>query len=117
MAWNIWLDASLDRAKELASALRQPGVRTLGLAVGASTQVSCNVIDVTTVSLAALYDHVAAGLTGSEALLRAELVGLAPQIILDHVPPARWAALGLSPETTIEARRTRPYSAGLSATL
>ena len=117
VAWNIWLDASLDRAKELASALRQPGVRTLGLTVGASTQVSCNVIDVTTVSLAALYDQVAAGLTGNEALLRAELVGLAPQVILDHVPPARWATLGLSPEATIEVRRTRPHSAGLSATL
>jgi hypothetical protein len=36
-----------------------------------------------------------------------ELVGLLPRAILRAIPPARWAELGLSAETTIEARLDR----------
>lgn len=118
VAWNLWLtNTSIERTKQLAAALRRPGVRTLGLTVGPSTQVSCNIIEVTHVSLGELYDDVAASLREPEELLRAELVGLTPQVILERVAPTRWSALGLSPEATIEARRTRPYSAGLGAAL
>ncbi len=118
VAWNIWLhETSIERTKKVAAELRQPGVRTLGLSVGDFTQVSCNILDVTSISLAALYDEVAARLEGEERIVRAEVVGLVPRVVLDYVEADRWVALGLSPEATIEARRTRPYSAGLGATL
>jgi hypothetical protein len=108
VAWNLWLaSTTLARTKAVASELRQPGVRTLGLAVGDFTQVSCNIIDVTTVSLADLFDQVAGALEGDEVLLRGELVGLAPRRVLDAVTTDRWAELGLSLETTIEACRPR----------
>jgi len=79
-------------------------VRTLGLQVGRDTQVSCNVIDVDAVALSALYDQVASSLQGDEQLLRGELVGLAPQRVLDRNDSSRWAQLGLDPDATIEAR-------------
>jgi len=105
LAWNLWLShTSLERTKELATALRQPGVRTLGLQVGRDSQVSCNVIDVDAVALSALYDQVASSLQGDEQLLRGELVGLAPQRVLDRNDSSRWAQLGLDPDATIEAR-------------
>lgn len=108
LAWNIWLrGASLARTVAMASALRQPGVRTLGLAVGDATQVSCNVIDVAHVPLTALYDEVSAQLLTGESIERCELVGLAPRSALDLVDPSRWAQVDLRPEATIEARLGR----------
>ena len=93
MAWNLWLsDASLEQAKELATSLRGPGVRALGLQV-----------DPLHVGPAEVYDIVAA----SADIARAELVGLIPQAVLETVEPKRWEQLNLSIETTIEFRLER----------
>ncbi len=105
VAWNLWLEGvDLARTKELAASLRRPGVRTLGLAVGDSTQVSCNVIDVATISLADLYDELTILLGEATTIARAELVGLAPWVTLQLAPETRWAQLGLRRDATIEWR-------------
>ncbi len=109
IAWNLWLtDTSLVRAKALATVLRRPGLRTLGLEVAGAVQVSCNIIDVANVSLADVYDECTALLQNDERIARVELVGLAPQLALDLVDPGRWGQLDLRPDATIEARRARP---------
>lgn len=104
IAWNLWLEGvDVARTKSVAASLRRPGVRTLGLDLGTVTQVSCNIIDVTSISLATLYDEVVNQL-GSQPIVHAELVGLIPKVALDLVPESRWTALGLSRDDTIESR-------------
>ncbi|MDE3082756.1 MAG: hypothetical protein KGJ39_04985 [Acidobacteriota bacterium] len=105
VAWNLWLEGvDLDEARVLAKDVRRPGLRTLAFDVGESVQVSCNVIDVSAVSLSSVYDEVAARLPRGGRITRAELVGLAPASLLDAEDPSRWAQLDLSPQRTIEAR-------------
>ena len=101
LAWNLWLsEPDLDLAKSIASSIRRPGVRALGLQVGDEVQVSMNLVAPLTVGPAEVYDRVAS-LAG---IARAELVGLAPQSVLDAVDEKRWEQLNLSVETTIESR-------------
>jgi glutamate formiminotransferase len=101
LAWNLWLsEPDLDLAKSIASSIRGPGVRALGLQVGDEVQVSMNLVAPLTVGPAEVYDRVAS-LAG---IARAELVGLAPQSVLDAVDEKRWEQLNLSVETTIESR-------------
>ncbi len=110
VAYNVWLTTpDLGVARAVASAIRGPGVRALGLAVGEATQVSCNLVDPFVVGPAEVYDAVGrlAEQAGT-AVARAELVGLAPQAVVDAVAPARRAALDLDPGRTIEARLARP---------
>lgn len=105
IAWNIELaHTTLARAKELAAAVRGPGVRALGLATGETVQVSCNLIDWRLAPPSAVYDAVARRLAGGEEIRRAELVGLVPRAVLDAEDPQRWASLGLSADATVEAR-------------
>ena len=59
-----------------------------------------NLTDPLGVGPAEIYDRVAA----MAAIDRAELVGLAPQAVLDAVPAERWQQLDLSNESTIEYR-------------
>jgi glutamate formiminotransferase len=101
VAYNLWL-AEPDRAlaARIAADLRGPGVRALGLQVGARVQVSMNLIDPLRVGPADVYDAVAA----RTPVAGAELVGLVPEAVLDRVPPGRWAQLDLSAARTIEAR-------------
>lgn len=108
VAWNLFLaNTSLERARELARALRGPFVRALGFRVGGQVQVSCNLLDVARVLPSAIYDTVRAGLEGEERVARAELVGLVPRSVLDTEDPQRWTQLDLSPERTIEAALER----------
>jgi glutamate formiminotransferase len=115
VAYNIWITvregseidsaAAVGLARGIASSIRSPTLRSLGLAVGTGAQVSCNLIDPHSVSLAVLFDTVT-HLTeeaGGE-VERAELVGLVPGELLTSVPPYRWAELDLSQDRTIEAR-------------
>ncbi|HEX6238970.1 MAG TPA: hypothetical protein VFZ68_17360, partial [Acidimicrobiales bacterium] len=45
VAWNVWLaEPDLDRAREVAAAVRGPDLRALGLAVGDRVQVSMNLV-------------------------------------------------------------------------
>ncbi|HEX4978796.1 MAG TPA: hypothetical protein VFV35_01910 [Acidimicrobiales bacterium] len=102
VAYNLWLGpgATLDDARRIAGAIRRPGLRTLGLAVGVSVQVSCNLTDPGHLGPAVAYDLVAEHAT----VARAELVGLVPAAVLAAVPRGWWERLDLSPERTIEAR-------------
>jgi glutamate formiminotransferase len=105
VAWNLWLrDVSLDEARQLASAVRGPGVRALAFEVGDDVQVSCNLIDVEVARPSAIYDLVSERLTPGGQIERAELVGLVPESLLEAEDEARWDELGLSRDATIEAR-------------
>ncbi len=105
VAWNLWLKgASVIQAQELARQVRGPAVRALGLDLGAFTQVSCNLIDPLAVPPSTIYDQVSAALPAGVAIDRSELVGLAPEALLRREVPTRWAQLGLSETSTIEAR-------------
>lgn len=101
VAYNVWLeDESVSVARAIAAAVRSPSVRALGLVVGDTVQVSMNLIDPATTGPAEVYDAVAA----RARVGRAELVGLAPQWVLDGVARERWEQLDLDPSRTIEAR-------------
>jgi glutamate formiminotransferase len=107
LAWNLWLEGvSLERTREIARDVRGPGVRTLGLEVGAFTQVSCNLVDLEVARPSEVYDAVRERVP-SGALVRAELVGLAPRAVVEREDPSRWAQLGLSLDATIESRLAR----------
>ncbi len=115
VAYNVWIagngDAGTDAgrahalsvARSLAAELRGPSVRSLGLPVGEGAQVSFNLIDPGSVSVAGVYDAVAAGAESSGcSVLRAELVGLVPAGALEQVPRHRWPELDLDEDRTIE---------------
>ena len=109
LAWNLWLsEPDLDLAKSIASSIRGPCVRALGLQVGDEVQVSMNLVAPLTFGPAEVYDRVAS-LAG---IARAELVGLAPQSVLNAVDEKRWEQLNLSVETTIESRLQRRLHGG-----
>jgi glutamate formiminotransferase len=102
VAYNVWLreDVGVDVARAIASELRGPAVRALGLDVGGRAQVSFNLVDPASVGPDAVFDAVAT----RAAVARAELVGLVPAAVLDAIPASRWEELDLAPSSTIEAR-------------
>ena len=101
VAYNVWLAApDLPLARRIASRLRSPAVRALGLACGGRVQVSMNLVDPADVGPAAAFDAVAA----LAPVAGAELVGLVPAAVLAAIPPARHAELDVGPDRTIEAR-------------
>ena len=102
VAYNVWLAAAdLEAARHIASALRGPTVRALGLAVGDRVQVSMNLIDPLVTGPGAVVDAVAA----LAPIAGCELVGLVPTAVLEAEDPRRWGDLDLGPDRTIEARR------------
>jgi glutamate formiminotransferase / 5-formyltetrahydrofolate cyclo-ligase len=104
VAWNLWLtEPDLDRAREVAAAVRGPHVRALGLQLGPRVQVSMNLIDPHVVGPAEAWDLVAALVP----VAGAELVGLVPRAVLDRTDEARWSQLDLAPDRTIESRLAR----------
>jgi glutamate formiminotransferase len=104
VAYNVWLDDSdLALARSVASTVRGPLVRALGLQVGSRVQVSFNLIDPWRVGPGAAFDAVASR-AGVE---RGELVGLIPEAVLLREPAHRLRELGLDPDSTIEARLER----------
>ena len=104
VAYNLWV-TSPDLARQVAPLVRSPLVRALGFEVGDRAQVSCNLLDPARYGPAQLYDAVATRVEGAGgAVVGAELVGLLPGSILRTIPVTRWAELGLSEETTVEAR-------------
>jgi len=115
IAYNVWIapEAGIASgevdvvavARHLAKRLRRPGLRTLGLAVGADAQVSCNVVDPRSVTLVDVYDYVVEGAAAQGCVVsRGELVGLLPRSALSAVPEARWTQLGLRAEDAVESR-------------
>jgi len=105
VAFNVWVDdLDVPEARRVASAIRRPALRTLGLAVGDRVQVSMNLVAPDELGPDAAYDLVVDQLGGRGSGVRAELVGLVPRRVLDAVDPARWEQLDLGPDRTIEAR-------------
>lgn len=100
VAYNLWLDEPLTRAKQIAKAVRQEGLRTLGLEVGGSTQVSCNLVDPNRIGPTQAYDLVAR----HARIRRAELVGLVPREVEEAIPRSRLEQLDVDPSKTIETR-------------
>jgi len=108
VAYNVWV-SSAEVARQVASQVRGPHVRALGLAVGDRAQVSCNLIDPGQLGPAALFDLVSQHTTGAGGTVEgAELVGLLPETVLEAVPPDRWAELGLTAGSTVESRLGTP---------
>ncbi len=111
VAYNLWLRVpDLALARRVAAALRGPDVRALGLELSGAVQVSCNLIRPGAVGPAQVFDEVARLVAEADprnGVARAELVGLAPQAVVDSVEPARLAELGLDPGDTVEARLAR----------
>lgn len=104
VAYNVWV-TSPELARRVASLVRTPMVRALGLEVGDRAQVSCNLIDPAVCGPGQIYDEVtfhAAALGG--AVEGTELVGLVPESVLRAIPEDRWPELGLSTEVTVESR-------------
>jgi glutamate formiminotransferase len=116
VAYNLWLGpgAGLPVARQVAAVIRGPALRTLGLPVADTAQVSCNLVDPWRLGPGAVFDLVAGELErrGAGNVARAELVGLLPRAVLASEPPTRWAELGLSQGETIEARLSRRASTG-----
>jgi glutamate formiminotransferase len=100
VAYNLFVDANLGVAREIARALRSSAVRALAFELTSGVQVSCNLVDPEAFGPAAAYDAVAA----QARVVRAELVGLVPESVLRAVPAHRWRDLDLDADRTIEAR-------------
>ena len=105
VAYNVWVDdLDVAQAREIASAIRRPELRALGLAVGDRVQVSMNLVAPLELGPETAFDLVVAELGGRGSGIRAELVGLVPRSVLEAIDPQRWEALDLSSDRTIEAR-------------
>lgn len=105
VAWNVWLDADLDTAREIARRVRTGSIRTLGLQTGRYVQVSINLVDPLAHGPAEAWDAVAVEAQSlGTVVMRSELVGLVPRAVLDATEESRWEELDLSIDRTIEAR-------------
>ena len=105
VAYNVWLDGvDLTTAKRVAAEVRGPHVRTLGLQVGESTQVSMNLVAPDIVGPDTAFDAV----RERTPVARAELVGLLPAATLAVIPRSRWEELDLAASRTIEWRLAHP---------
>lgn len=103
VAYNLFVDATLSEARATARAVRQPGLRALGLAVGDSIQVSMNLTEPDRLGPAAAFDLV----SSQCSVRRAELVGLVPRRVLEKIPARRWSELDLGETVTVEFRLER----------
>lgn len=105
VAWNVWLNTDLTTARDIATHVRTASIRTLGLQTGAHTQVSVNLVDPMVHGPDAAYDAIASEASRrGVTVIRAELVGLAPDSVLRRINEQRWQELDLSLDATIEAR-------------
>jgi len=103
VAYNLWLEnVDLATTRRIASDVRNANIRTLGLQVGAFTQVSVNLIQPMIAGPNDVYEAVSQHAT----VHHTELVGLLPASVLAVIPRARWEDLDLSVEQTIEWRLT-----------
>ena len=110
VAYNVWLDRSVDRdmLKRIADDVRGDGIRTLPLVLDGRPQVSMNLVEPMRVGPDVAFDRV---ITSCEAHgVRAdcaELVGLLPHAIVERIDVQRWQRLDVSLDRTIEARLER----------
>jgi glutamate formiminotransferase len=109
VAFNVWMATpDLEVARRVATAVRGPAIRALGLQVGNATQVSMNLVDPLVVgpreARALVLEHLRRAGIGFD---RAELVGLVPEAVLRATPEDEWDELDLGADRTIEARLAR----------
>lgn len=106
VAYNLWLSAGdVESARAIARALRGPAVRSLAFPIGEQMQISCNLIDPFRCGPAEIYDRTARLAESSgNAVVHAELVGLAPMRVVQAIPSHRRPEVGLDEDHTIEAR-------------
>jgi glutamate formiminotransferase len=109
IAFNVWMArADLELARRVASEVRGPEIRALGLQVGDATQVSMNLVEPLTTgpreARALVLDRLR---VAGASIDRCELVGLVPEAVINAIPEDEWAALDLAPDRTIEWRLGR----------
>jgi glutamate formiminotransferase len=104
VAYNIYLEApDIRLARSVATSIRSREVKALGLIVGGSVQVSCNLVAPWLVGPAEVVDMVSA----LAPVHHTELIGLIPEAALRVIARSRWAELDVGPDRTIEARLPR----------
>ena len=111
IAYNVNLDSrDLELAKRIATAVRErdgglPKVKAMGLALDDAVQVSMNLTDYRTTSLATAYDAVAAlARDAGVAVRESEVVGLLPQEALVGLAQTTLRAKGFTLAQVLEAR-------------
>jgi len=105
VAYNLWVSGLTPaETRAVANRVRNKQLRALGLDMGGLTQVSCNLIDPDVLGPADAYDLVAVSLPATARIVRAELVGLVPDSVLERTPEDRLEELGLSECDSLEAR-------------
>ncbi|MFL5789917.1 MAG: glutamate formimidoyltransferase [Actinomycetota bacterium] len=112
VAFNVYLTADEDAAKDIARTIREstggmPALRAIGFAVperGCST-VSMNLVDYTITGVRAAYDAVIAQATARGAeVLDTEIVGLVPDAALSSQDAAHVRLRGFDPNTQVLER-------------
>jgi len=107
VAYNCWLEkgTSLDTAREIARRVRQPRIRTLGLAVGDRVQVSMNLIEPFVLGPAEAVRAVdEACREAGCSIEHNELVGLLSERVLREIPRDMRRWLAVSEDRTVEHR-------------
>ena len=110
VAYNVWLDRSVDRAtlKRIADDVRGDGIRSLPLVLDGRPQVSMNLIEPMRVGPDVAFDRVSASCDAHGAHVDCgELVGLLPRALVERIDARRWKELDVSLDGTIEARLER----------
>jgi glutamate formiminotransferase len=104
IAFNVWLAAPVEAAKQIAASVRGPAVRALGMEMSdGSAQVSMNLIDPPTMGIDGIFDVVrrAADHHGVE-VTATEIVGLVEERFLPN-PNAQAARLLREPGRSLES--------------
>ena len=107
VAYNVWLDRSVDRdtLKRVADDVRGDGIRTLPLVLDGRPQVSMNLVEPLRVGPDVAFDRVMSSCEAHAARVDCgELVGLLPRAIVERIDAQRWQQLDVSLDRTIEAR-------------
>ena len=110
VAYNVWLDRSVDRdtLKRVADDVRGDGIRTLPLVLDGRPQVSMNLVEPLRVGPDVAFDRVTTSCKAHAARVDCgELVGLLPRAIVERIDAQRWQRLDVSLDRTIEARLER----------
>lgn len=109
IAYNVWVTGiPLATVRRVATSVRTPGLRTLGLEVGTRLQVSCNLITPELLGPDHAFDRISAAVQAEGgATVGTELVGLVPGAVLERIDRTRWDQLDLAVDRTIEHRLDR----------
>lgn len=104
IAFNVWLDASLDTARGVARIVRSASVRALGMQMDSGeTQVSMNLIDPERTGIDDVVSQIEGSLADREGrIVATEIVGLVPERFLPN-PDAKAARLLREPGRSLES--------------